>query len=90
MLPKYKNPAIKIFLSFIDICFGVFVLILFCYANYIYFNKNFQQCEAKQAPILVFFIEIFLLVNYLVIGVLILSVFTIFLRKFSKAEIVDE
>lgn len=82
IIPRYKNPAIKIFFNFLDICFGIYIFALFVYANYLYFH-NSNDCQQK-APVLAFFTELFLIVCYIVFGILLLAILTFLFRRFSK------
>lgn len=72
----------KIFFNFLDISFGIYILSLTIYATVIYFNSN--NCKMK-APVLSFFIEIFLVVNYTIVIVVIFSIFMVCFRNFSKS-----
>ena len=83
IIPRYKNPAIKIFFNFLDLCFGFYLLGLFIYANYLYFHEK-NDCE-KNAPVYAFFTELFLIVNYIIFAIIILALFTFLFRRFSKA-----
>lgn len=84
ILPRYKNPAIKIFFNFLDICFGLYVLALYIYALVLYFSEN-NDCETA-APIYAFFINVFLLVNTVVFAILLCSLLSYGLRRWSKAQ----
>ena len=44
IIPRYKNPAIKLFFNFLDIIFGIYLLGLFIFANFLYFDKSYD-CE---------------------------------------------
>ena len=84
ILPRYKNTAIKTFFNFLDITFGVYVLGLYMYALVLFFSPD-NDCEAK-APILAFFINVFLIVNSVVFAVLLLALVSFLLRRWSKAK----
>ena len=84
ILPRYKNPAIKIFFNFLDICFGIYVLGLYIYALVLYFSDA-NDCDVK-APIYAFFINIFLIVNTVVFSVLCMALLSFLLRRWSKAQ----
>ncbi len=84
ILPRYKNPAIKIFFNFLDICFGIYVFGLYIYALVLFYSSD-NDCEQK-APIYAFFIEIFLIVNTVVFSVLLLALISFLLRRWSKAQ----
>ena len=88
IIPRYKNPAIKIFFNFLDLLFGIYVFGVFVYSNVLYFDDN-NDCEAK-APVLAYFVEVFLIVNYVIFVILGLSVVTWIFRKLSKQNPDDE
>ena len=88
IIPRYKNPAIKIFFNFLDLLFGVYVFGVFVYSNVLYFDEK-NDCETK-APVLSYFVEMFLIVNYVVFVILGLSVVTWIFRKLSKQDMDSE
>ena len=85
IVPRYKNPAIKIFFNFLDLCFGVYLFVLFIYANKLYFNQGFAKCYTD-APVSAFFTELFLYVTYVLFVVLALALITFVFRKFLRNQ----
>ncbi|CAK90186.1 unnamed protein product (macronuclear) [Paramecium tetraurelia] len=59
LIPRYKNAAINLFFNFLDICFGIYIILLLIYGGRMYQSPSDCQTEA---PALFFFLETFLLV----------------------------
>ncbi|CAD8179583.1 unnamed protein product [Paramecium pentaurelia] len=88
LIPRYKNAAINLFFNFLDICFGIYILLLLFYGGRIYQSPNDCQTEA---PVLFFFLETFLLVNGIVFIILFLAFVSYILKRFSKSsQVYDE
>lgn len=82
IVPRYKNPAIKLFFNFLDIAFGVYLFSVFAYANKLYFDKTWN-CHEK-APIMAYFTESFLIICYGIFIILGLAVLAFIFKKCSK------
>jgi hypothetical protein len=85
IVPRYKNPAIKIFFNFLDLCFGVYLFVLFVFANKLYFSTGFAQCYTE-APVQAFFTELFLYVTYVLFIVVALALVTFVSRRFLRNQ----
>ncbi|CAD8097369.1 unnamed protein product [Paramecium sonneborni] len=83
LIPRYKNAAINLFFNFLDICFGIYLLLLLLYGGRMYYAPNDCQMEA---PVLFFFLEIFLLVNGIIYAILFLAFVSYLLKRFSKSQ----
>ncbi|CAD8086829.1 unnamed protein product [Paramecium primaurelia] len=82
LIPKqYAQIAINLFFNFLDICFGIYIVL-------IYQSPNDCQTEV---PVLFFFQETFLLINGIVFIILFLSFVSYILKRFSKSsQVYDE
>lgn len=85
VVPRYKNPAIKIFFNFLDLCFGVYLFALFIFANKLYFDENFKKCYTE-SPVSAFLTELFLYVTYVIFIILACALVTFVLRKFLRNQ----
>jgi hypothetical protein len=85
IVPRYKNPAIKIFFNFLDLVFGIYLFVLFIFANTLYFSTGYETCFVK-APVLTFFTELFLIVTWVLFAVLGLAIIAFIFRRFSKSS----
>ena len=85
MIPRYKNPAIKIFFNFLDVCFGVYLFALFLLANILFFSKD-NDCK-DNAPVLNYFTQLFLVVTYFIFLILLVSLVTNILKRFNKSSV---
>ncbi|KAL4487114.1 hypothetical protein ABPG72_001566 [Tetrahymena utriculariae] len=86
MVPKYKNHDIILFFEFLDIAYYLFLFGLFVYANVLYFQAGFETCLID-APIIAYFIQLFLVVTYFIFIVLVLSMITYLFRLASKSNV---
>lgn len=77
IIPRYKNTAMKQFFNFLDICFGIYLFILFVYANTLYYKDEFQECfQQTKAPIQAYFTQLFLVVTYVLFVIFALAIIT--------------
>lgn len=68
--------------------FAVYMLAAFIYANFLYFDDSFTTNNCLTvAPVLTFFISLFLIVGYVVLIIIGLSLISSIFRKFSKTNI---
>ena len=89
IVPRYKNPAIKIFFNFLDLCFGVYLFVLFIFANNLYFDKDFTKCY-HESPVSAYFTELFLYVTYVIFIILGLAVVTYLFKSILKCPASEE
>ena len=82
MIPRYKNPAIKIFFNFLDIIFVLYLAGMFGYGNYLWFGDD--AANSNNGSVCSFFTELFLIVTYIIFGVLALAMVTFIFRKLSS------
>ena len=54
LIPRYKNPAMKIFFSFVDLLFGLYTFCVFVYGNTLWYDEN-NDCRTE-APVLAYYI----------------------------------
>ena len=85
MIPRYKNPAIKIFFNFLDVCFGIYLFALFIFANVLYFSSK-NDCHQK-ATVLDYFTQLFLFVTYFIFIILAISLVTNLLKRFNTSSV---
>jgi hypothetical protein len=81
LVPQCKNPAIKIYFNFLDIVFGLYLFAIFLYGNILYFRPN--DCSSH-APTLSFFIELFLIVTWVIFIIIALAGVGYLFRLLSK------
>lgn len=72
IIPRYKSPSIKLFFNFLDLIFGLFLIITFIYANRLYYSEGFKTCLTT-APVQAYFTELFLTVTTVIFSILVLS-----------------
>ena len=88
ILPKYKTKSLRFLFTFFDVVFALFSFTMFIYANILYFN-NANNCRAA-APVLNFFIEMFLWFGYILFGIIIISLFMLCLKCLGNQAHVAE
>ena len=72
-----------------DLCFLVYLFVLFVFANKLYCANNYNKCKAT-APLSAYFTELFLVVTYAIFILLALALLAYVFRRISRKGLVEE
>ena len=72
-----------------DLCFLVYLFVLFVFANKLYCANNYTKCKAT-APLSAYFTELFLVVTYAIFILLALALLAYVFRRISRKGLVEE
>ena len=89
IVPRYKNPAIKIFFNFLDLCFAIYLFVLFVFANKLYYAKDYNKCTAT-VPLSAYFTELFLIVTFAIFILLALALLSYLFKRIARKGIIEE
>ena len=72
-----------------DLCFLVYLFVLFVFANKLYCANNYTKCKAT-APLSAYFTELFLVVTYAIFILLALALLAYVLKRVARKGLVEE